>query len=178
MIITEGNSLLKTCIKCGLQKHHSEFYKRPNRKSNATMSYCIKCANKMSSEWYVRQKTENLEAYRIRANQHSRNHTYRKLNITQEQVDEFGKNQEWKCSICGIDILNKYHLDHNHKNNEVRGLLCQRCNMGLGLFEDSFIRLLNAILYLLKYDERKSSQKFLFLIHRLKLIIKHFEVID
>ena len=43
--------------------------------------------------------------------------------------------QEGRCAICE-DVLDEPNTDHSHKTGEVRGLLCQRCNCGLGLFRD------------------------------------------
>lgn len=58
------------------------------------------------------------------------------------------------CKICGLNMDNysKYFdVDHNHENNQVRGLLCNRCNMGIGLLRDDFNLVKNAIDYLEKY---------------------------
>ena len=47
--------------------------------------------------------------------------------------------QEKACRICGWEAENRrqLHVDHCHKSNVVRGLLCSRCNQALGLFEDN-----------------------------------------
>ena len=39
-------------------------------------------------------------------------------------------------------------VDHCHTSNEVRGILCLKCNMALGNFKDSIENLQNAIKYL------------------------------
>ena len=39
-------------------------------------------------------------------------------------------------------------VDHCHKSGQIRGLLCNACNKGLGLFKDSPIILEKAIKYL------------------------------
>ncbi len=58
--------------------------------------------------------------------------------------------QGGRCAICKEDLtsVNKAHLDHCHKNKTIRGLLCTRCNLGLGLFDDDVTKLQSAIEYL------------------------------
>ena len=60
-----------------------------------------------------------------------------------------------KCEICNQTITESTcHIDHCHKTNKVRGLLCNTCNKGLGLFKDNIAALSKAILYLEKNNER------------------------
>ena len=57
---------------------------------------------------------------------------------------EMLENQQWKCKICGKDLqirnTSNYHdsavVDHCHKTNKVRGILCRTCNLGLGYLKD------------------------------------------
>lgn len=54
-----------------------------------------------------------------------------------------------KCNICGKKPQNKrLAIDHDHKTNKIRGLLCGQCNRGLGCFYDNKKLLKNAIIYL------------------------------
>lgn len=56
-----------------------------------------------------------------------------------------------KCWICGKDNGDKnLCVDHDHKTNEIRGLLCDLCNMALGLVNDDISILKEMILYLEK----------------------------
>jgi len=65
---------------------------------------------------------------------------------------EFFLEQEAKgCPICGFPKKprNKnFHVDHNHKNDRIRGVICSRCNMGLAKFGDNAARLRAAADYL------------------------------
>lgn len=55
--------------------------------------------------------------------------------------------QNGKCDICDKNNQ-RFVLDHNHINNNIRGLLCHNCNNGLSNFKDSIINLNLAIQYL------------------------------
>lgn len=52
------------------------------------------------------------------------------------------------CSICGKD--NNLVLDHCHNTNKIRGVLCRKCNSGIGLLQDNIDMLKKAIEYLSK----------------------------
>ena len=62
------------------------------------------------------------------------------------------KKQKGRCVICEKRIPKEWgegvNIDHCHKSKKVRGLLCRKCNLGLGFFEDSPERLLAAASYL------------------------------
>ena len=57
------------------------------------------------------------------------------------------KKQNGVCAIC-FGKTKKLHIDHCHKTKKVRGILCARCNLALGLFGDQIKYLENAISYL------------------------------
>ena len=54
------------------------------------------------------------------------------------------------CSICGRS--ENLVIDHDHETERVRGALCNRCNVGLGLFLDNADLLRSALAYLEKHD--------------------------
>ena len=58
---------------------------------------------------------------------------------------EMWESQGGKCAICGKSFTKpsncglrstEAHVDHSHKTKKVRGLLCVRCNSGIGHFDD------------------------------------------
>lgn len=54
-----------------------------------------------------------------------------------ELCQELLKRQGGTCAICGEPPCKKrLHIDHDHKTNKIRGLLCFRCNFAVGFFRD------------------------------------------
>ena len=58
--------------------------------------------------------------------------------------------QDGDCAICGEPFAqhSDAHVDHNHDTGEIRGLLCRKCNPGLGNFNDDPKLMIKAIKYL------------------------------
>lgn len=73
-----------------------------------------------------------------------------KYGITPEQYFELYTAQNGKCKICGKELeVGKYlDVDHDKNTGEIRGLLCNNCNKGLGMFKEDKEILKNAIEYL------------------------------
>lgn len=73
--------------------------------------------------------------------------------ITLAQYNTMLEAQNYKCAICGNEDEvegRRLAIDHCHTSGKVRGLLCGKCNRGLGLFYDNTINLAKAIEYLTK----------------------------
>jgi hypothetical protein len=77
----------------------------------------------------------------------ARTHIIRAHDITYEDYLTMRKNQNELCLICGIKP-DELHCDHDHATGKIRGLLCARCNMAIGLFKDNPVFLRSAIEYL------------------------------
>lgn len=69
-----------------------------------------------------------------------------RYSLTEEQHLQMMESQGRKCRICGKP--EPTCVDHCHKTRAVRGLLCKRCNWGLGHFHDNPTLLSKAIEYL------------------------------
>ena len=54
--------------------------------------------------------------------------------LTHEQYDELLAKQEYACATCRQK--KPLDVDHDHQTGKVRGLLCRRCNIAIGQFED------------------------------------------
>lgn len=83
--------------------------------------------------------------------------------ITPEQFAAERDKRGGLCDICKNPPNGKghhaiLHVDHDHRTNTNRGLLCGRCNLGLGLFLDDEDRLAAAIVYLRGHAQRRSQE--------------------
>ena len=76
--------------------------------------------------------------------------------MTLEELRQIEKEQNTSGMICKIhqeDGGETLCVDHNHKTKNVRGILCRRCNLALGHYNDDINLLESAIKYLKKYNK-------------------------
>jgi hypothetical protein len=77
---------------------------------------------------------------------------FRRYGITREAYDQMLEDQKGCCAICGTDEIGRgheyFHVDHDHNTNKIRGLLCDKCNRGLGYFNDNPLTLHKASSYI------------------------------
>lgn len=78
--------------------------------------------------------------------------------LTPEQFAEMLHVQGNACAICRKPSSD-YCVDHCHSTDRVRGILCRRCNVGLGQFRDDPTRLLEAASYLEIHHEQEAADK-------------------
>jgi hypothetical protein len=84
---------------------------------------------------------------------HREIHIKRKYGLSMDEYNSMIEAQDGKCAICNYMFGQKkgdIHVDHCHTSNEIRGLLCDLCNRGLGYFKDNKEALAKAIKYLTK----------------------------
>lgn len=88
-------------------------------------------------------------------------HIKNKRGLPDGALDAMFDEQQGKCKICALPLgrLNdrgepiKTCIDHNHKTGHVRGLLCDPCNKGLGMFCDSVVNLRAGVAYMEENDD-------------------------
>lgn len=130
--------MTKQCNKCTQYKEFSRFDLKNGKPCRNT---CKDCRNhNMKSRPY--RKGLPLKDYRLQM----------QYGITLKQYDEMAADQNGLCKLCNRVSLNHWGtelcVDHCHKTGKVRGLLCDKCNKGLGQFEDNIETLQKAIEYL------------------------------
>lgn len=131
----------RRCTTCGVKCFPKEKDTKP---------YCRSCKNK--NYWEQNPKFKSTKEYR-------RDWALRKkYSIDLEDFDTLWFVFKGKCAICSVDLslpegkrgqsLTCAVVDHDHTTGNLRGLLCNGCNKGLGLFGDIVEKLNKAKEYL------------------------------
>jgi hypothetical protein len=84
---------------------------------------------------------------------HAKKYGYARCNAT---IDVIRNAYTGRCAICGVpdvECTGKFHMDHNHETGEFRGWLCGNCNKGLGFFRDSEELLIDALHYVMNFQQ-------------------------
>lgn len=153
----------KYCPECGFYKRIEEF-KRLSSES-ALKKYpdgyywcCSECYK--NKTWVVAPENDNMNRKMRRRLKRQRRivaieSTY---GLSESDYIEKINQQNNLCAICGKKDEGKVLcVDHDHVTGQVRGLLCNNCNIGLGNFKDNYEILQSAIGYLQKYPRRKAT---------------------
>lgn len=136
---------MKHCPKCGVVKSLDEFHRR-RESPDGRASHCKVCRlayqreygslnrealRKKSRAWYAANKE--------RASADNRRRRLSTYGLTIEQYEERLRSQGGRCAICRTSqpgTTGRFVVDHCHDAGHVRGLLCGRCNRGIGLLGD------------------------------------------
>ena len=117
---------------------------------------CSDCKNdKPLEEFSVDRSRKHGREYICKPCRHIRNRK-NKYGLSQPEYQEMMELTP-HCPICGSD--DPLVIDHDHSTSEVRGLICDSCNLGLGKFKDNIQSLKNAIAYLENGSLSKTTQQ-------------------
>lgn len=145
---------VRFCPKCKQENLHT-FRKR----------CCNKCIELQELNFLEKKKQKEIQKtlnknkkYKRQDPVYYRALSYKKLyNLTIESYNLMLEQQNNSCAICDSKSPGRggsnFHVDHCHTTGKVRGLLCTKCNMGLGYFNDDIEALKKAIKYLQKTNE-------------------------
>lgn len=127
--------------------HGHDLTKHGKRIGKKQEVYCRACRRDANKRWHLKKYAEDPQ-WQIRK------HLRLNYGITPEHKQLMLLKQNNSCAICkNTDFGMKGPvIDHCHKTGKIRGILCQKCNRALGLFNDNITALSNAIEYLQKID--------------------------
>lgn len=168
----------KVCRRCSEIRPLTEYH-RDKQKRDGLRPYCKGCekyrhqvyhlkrdAPKQQAyarDYYQRNREERMAKQKSRwqslpieeRRERGRRYRHKALyGLTPEEYIQMLVNQDGLCAICRIPHDEILRVDHDHANGKVRGLLCDQCNKGLGLFADDTNRLEAASRYVKGDDYR------------------------
>lgn len=141
------NYTIKVCSNCHEEKPAtSEYFYHLKSAKDGLQYVCKYCQYDLRKEYHK-------EYLRSPAGKRSeRKRTLKKrYGISVECYEKMLEDQNGVCAICGaFPGKRRLHVDHNHKTGEVRGLLCNNCNVGIGHAQEDITTLKKMIYYLEK----------------------------
>jgi len=93
-------------------------------------------SKKKKAEDIKNWKARNPEKVRAGGLKHQEKQLLKRYGLSIEDKEKLLASQDGKCAVCR-GPFDKICVDHNHKNGEVRGLLCRCCNWLLGNSRDN-----------------------------------------
>ena len=100
----------------------------------------------------LKKFSERSRKYYINNPEKERAKRLRKYGLTPENYETMFLSQNGLCAICESSNNGKrLHVDHDHETGKVRQLLCNSCNIGLGMLKDDTSILEKAMNYLRKH---------------------------
>lgn len=100
-----------------------EYHREWKRKKRKSLLFRLRAAE-IQRKYYANDvnKKEKALVYRLKT----------RYGITLEQYQELFDKQEGRCALCSkhqSELKNRLAVDHCHKTQEIRSLLCQHCNL-------------------------------------------------
>jgi hypothetical protein len=143
---------MKTCNICSEEKPYGDFYTAKNNKDGFSCK-CKECSKRLVRE-YKQTRGKGI---------HRKSMLMLTYGITVEYYNKLLEEQGNACAICGstssnIKSTDNFLIDHNHKTGEVRGLLCNYCNLTLGNAKENITRLQKCAEYLIERGDYNSDE--------------------
>lgn len=139
----------------------SEFH-RNKTQPDGLSHICKTCRKELSKAPNEIKRAHKYDKKRKKTRDKRRIFKVYKLDI--EDLDRMIKEQDNRCKICfktnkARKGVKRLFVDHCHYTGKVRGLLCSRCNIGMGYFFDSIVLLEKVIEYLKSTMNKKDFRK-------------------
>lgn len=140
------------CSTCKQEKAATEFHLNRCRKTGRTHQ-CKQCVLVAAARH--RRKAGDTAYNRLNTRERRLKQLY---GLSLAAYDAWRLQQGNCCALCSKPFEDdKIHVDHDHKTGQLRGLLCPKCNVGLGLFNDDPALLTTALEYLTRTTVKHRS---------------------
>jgi len=145
------NHETENCVSSQNPQPFDNFYKRKRRGRVDFHHTCTACMKKNYAENKNGVRTRHMAAIAKRKDK-IQEYAHKKLyGLESGEYNRLFKQQGGRCKVCTShqsELRQSLCVDHDHTTGEVRGLLCNSCNRGIGYFQDSPEILRSAIDYL------------------------------
>ena len=152
----EQTQVIKKCPSCKQEKSLFDFaIRQSGSRVGQPVAHCKACNVEKQRE----RKERDPSVYR-RVEWPSK--LKRLYGISVDDYYKMLENQGGGCAICGTRVPSQrarkfaktemFFVDHCHSTGRVHGLLCSRCNRGIGYFDDNPGRLEMAASYLKEFS--------------------------
>jgi Recombination endonuclease VII len=153
---------MKKCNKCNLTKSETEFHKQKD-KGDGLFYCCKQCRTKydhkhhQSKSDYYKNVVKN---FLVKNKDYNKTYwiNYKRPvhGINKDKYLEMFEQQKGVCAVCGYPETSKTKsgkikrlaVDHCHATGKVRGLLCHRCNISIGMLREDVELLYKVINYI------------------------------
>lgn len=158
VVIVDGK---KPCSRCGETKALDEFHVH-SQGLGGRQSRCKACTNIERRDFRAlhpeRHKELDKARYPDRKRQMRDRFLRKTYDISIEDYEWMVDQQDGLCAICLKEPVGEYnlsilHVDHDHQIGFNRSLLCQRCNLAIGQFDEDIEVMQRAINYIRFYRE-------------------------
>ncbi len=139
-IIKEQHKRYKLKHKEKISEYQKQYFENNKDKIKQCPSNSFE-NRKIIDKTYRMNNQNKIKDYKLR----------KKYGISLDEYNIMFDKQNGKCHICNThqdDLHKKLVVDHDHCTGNIRGLLCDKCNRGLGHFNDDIEMLQRAIDYL------------------------------
>lgn len=152
MLNEQQAHVLRECFDC-----HQSFHTTAHNQKR-----CSPCAKKYKKDYLLQYQRTHQKALKCAKQKYQAKPEYPKIRQNAYLLKRYGMSlvayhsmleaQRNTCAICCTPLSPQRgtHVDHNHQTQQIRGILCNACNRGLGYLKDSPQLLQRAIDYLQK----------------------------
>lgn len=148
----------RVCTKCKQEKSVTMFrYRQRGNAEPRPRPHCKLCESKAFGTYRKRNPEKALASKKAWDAAHPEavaaivlRRRARQLGLDPVVIAAHFKQHHGLCDICNQPpvTFKTLSIDHDHATGKFRGLLCSPCNLALGLFKDSPLRLTAALKYL------------------------------
>jgi hypothetical protein len=140
---------MRFCTDCHTEKETKYFHRnRAAWDKSGFANICKECWKIRASK---RTKDQRHGEYLNNKQKQLDRDLFKHYGITRNQFNEMRIKQDFLCAICGKHESESHkglHTDHCHETKRVRGLLCNSCNLAIGMLKHNITILHKAIEYL------------------------------